>query len=447
METHSELRQLAKRLGTEVRQPSYFVGGFIHGIPVEPIRDPILVELAEKPDWREYAQMWNQPEVYDPWRHMTASVLAEPFEVQPASNTPAAKVLAKQARWIWDSLPTMDRSAVLQRLLDADWFGWRPMQCVLGESTWPGLGTDTRQSMWIPRRIVDKPPHRFRWTTEPERRLVFNPGHGAEPILFSPEEVRAGWMVPRVRSIDDPYGRGLASHCWWMWRVAVSVTRRFYTSVDREWNMVHVKLSKLGAAKDLRSHLRQLQDDLQTLTETLAKKNLLIDAGEFETSFIEKLEFIQSGVELMQHIKTSLQTLIEGQTLTSETRTAGPAGSSVVHQEVKAEYAKMTIASTVESAVSQLFRDMFWLNHGEEIDPGDLPSFVSWLRLRLDVGTLRQLYEMGYPLRGLESAKRVGAGAVVDTVEAIEADDCEFLIQQGRAPLVAPGEDHGPPQG
>ena len=162
----------------------------------------------------------------------------------------------------------------------------------------------------------------------------------------------------------------------------------------------------------------------------LAHKSILIDAGEFTTEFVDKLEFIRSGVELLQHIKTCLQTLIEGQTLTSETRTAGPAGSSVVHQEVKAEYAKMTTASTIEAAVSQLFRDMFWLNHGEEVDPSDLPSFVSWLRLRLDVTTARTLYDLDLPIRGRRLAELLGAGSLVDTVEAITDDPTEILVQR-----------------
>ena len=177
------------------------------------------------------------------------------------------------------------------------------------------------------------------------------------------------------------------------------------------------------------------QEDLALLTRMLAKNNILIDAGEFTTEFLDKLEFIKSGVELLQHIKTALQTLIEGQTLTSETRTAGPAGSSVVHKEVKAEYAKMTIAATVEAAVSQLFRDMFWLNLGDDVDPGDLPSFVSWLRLRLNVTTARTLYDLGLPIRGRRLAELLGAGSVVDTVEAITADPSEILVQQPAGPV------------
>ncbi len=54
---------------------------------------------------------------------------------------------------------------------------------------------------------------------------------------------------------------------------------------------------------------------------------------------------------------------------------------------------------------------MFWLNFGEEVDPSDLPSFVSWLRLRLNVTTARALYDMGLPLRGRRMAKLLGAGS------------------------------------
>ncbi len=90
MEAPSDIHRLVRSLGSEVRRPGLFPGGFVGNVPVEPITDPILRELAEKPDWREYDDMWRLPEVYDPWRHMTAQVLSEPFEIQavyaPARN-------------------------------------------------------------------------------------------------------------------------------------------------------------------------------------------------------------------------------------------------------------------------------------------------------------------------------------------------------------------------
>lgn len=423
----ADLERLAKRLGVERRKPTLFSAGFVAGVPVEPLGDVVLRELAEFQDHREYEAMWRTPEVFDPWRHMCATVLSEPFEIQAASSSPAAQLLADQAKWIWRGLTPENRSIILHRLLDAEWFGWRPMQVILATKTWSGPGG--RSELVVPSRIVDKRPHHFRWTTDQDRSLVFNPGFSGDVDIFSPEEVRAGWLCPRVGSLDDPYGRGLAGHCWLMWRTVLSISRRFYQGVDREWNMIHLKAKDpAGGSTELRAHIDKLADDIRVVTEMLAQKNILIDSGHFETTFLDKLQFIDSGVKLLQHVKTCLQTLIEGQTLTSETRTAGPAGSSAIHQEVKSEYAKATIGGTVEAAVSQMFANSFWLNFGE-VDPADLPSFVSWLRLRLNVTTARALYDMHIPMRGRRMAQLLGAESVVGALNEIEAED-EILIQK-----------------
>ena len=119
--------------------------------------------------------------------------------------------------------------------------------------------------------------------------------------------------------------------------------------------------------------------------------------------------------------------MIEGQTLNSETRSAGAAGSSAVHQEVKGEDAKATVAATVEPAVEELFHNQLWLNLGE-VDPQDVPKFVSWLRLRINTTTARALFDMHVPLRGKRLGQLLGADSVVDTVAAIEADPEEVLI-------------------
>ena len=427
MATPTEMKRLLARMGVEVRKPSLFHGLSLYGVPIEPFRDPVLTTLAEFPDQREYESMWRLAEVYDPWRHMTAAIFAAPFEIQAGRSTPAAAVLRARAQHLWHGLPPGDRHIVLQRLLDAEWFGWRPMQLLLEQRTWPGLGSNSREAVWVPRRILDKPPEHFRFTPEADRRLVFVPGFGRPPVLFSPEEMRAGWMLPRVRTLDDPYGTGLAMYAWMVWRATMVMVRKFFKSVDREWGMV--KVSKPPSGRPAQEEIRAIQDDVAEMLRYFNQNNVLLELQGFTVDFVERLEFISSGVELLRHLRTTIQTLIEGQTLTSDTSTAGPAGSSQVHQEVRSEFAKAAIATTVECSMEEMFRNSFWLNLGE-VDPEDCPRFVSWLKLRLNVPTVKLLYEMGLPMRGKRVAELLNAGSVVDRVEVIESEGDEALVRK-----------------
>ena len=346
MAVPGNVKRILARLGVEVRKPSLFSSLPLHGVAVEPFRDPVLSTLAEFPDQREYFAMWRLPEIFDPWRHMTSSIFSAPFEIQAGRSTPAARILRDRAQHIWHGLRPGDRHIVLQRLLDAEWFGWRPMQLVLERRTWPGAGEGSREEVWVPGRIVDKPPENFRFTPDAERRMVFLPGLGQPPVIFSPEEVRAGWLTPRVRTLDDPYGLGLGMFAWMIWRIAESVSTKFYGAVDREWGMV--KVTRRNSGKPVREEILELQDDVAAMLEYFNSENVLLEVQGYAVEFIERLEFISSGVELLRHLRTSIQTLIEGQTLTSDTSTAGPAGSSQVHQEVRSEFAKAAIATTVE---------------------------------------------------------------------------------------------------
>ena len=430
MATPTQARQLARRLGVEVRRPSLFAAQ-VSGVPVEPIGDPVLRELAEYPDWREYEGLMRLPEVSDPWQHVTSSVFAAPFEIQAGRNTPAAKVLAAKARWLWCRLPGSERGILLQRILDAEWLGWRPLQCVLEHATWPGVGEASRQTLAVPRRIVDKRAHHFRFTAGTERSLVFLPWPGQAPVIFSPEEVRAGWLVPRVRTLDDPYGLGLGYFAWNIAQAAWMVARKFYGAVDRQWNMIKVGLTGGGVKSGaLREELEAVAEDLQAVTSMLAERNILLEAGKFQTQFIEKLQFIQSGVALLEHIRRTLQLLFQGGHLTSETSTAGPSGSAKVHQKAETDYALMRI-SCVENTVAELFANMFWLN-GEDADPEDLPLFVSFLRLQLRESTVQTLFNLGAPLRAHRVAELLGATDVV----ASGGDEGELVLQKVPNPTI-----------
>jgi len=199
------------------------------------------------------------------------------------------------------------------------------------------------------------------------------------------------------------------------------------------------------AARILRDRARHIWHGLRpgdrhnvaAMLEYFNSENVLLEVQGYAVEFIERLEFISSGVELLRHLRTSIQTLIEGQTLTSDTSTAGPAGSSQVHQEVRSEFAKAAIATTVECSMDELFMNSFWLNLGE-VDPEDCPRFVSWLKLRLSVPTVKLLFEMGVPMRGKRVAQLLNAGSVVDRAEVIEGEEDEVLVQKG--PGVSLGE-------
>lgn len=104
------------------------------------------------------------------------------------------------------SIEDLSRDELTANLLDVIYWGYQP-----AELTW-----DYMYGMWIPVQVTPKPPEWFEWFINevgvPELRFLSNEGgvNGEKP----PDP----WTLicPRIKpTYDNPYGRGVASRCFW----------------------------------------------------------------------------------------------------------------------------------------------------------------------------------------------------------------------------------------
>lgn len=102
------------------------------------------------------------------------------------------------------SIADLDFHELSDNMLDVIYWGYQPI-----ELTW-----DLVRGFWLP-RVLPKPPYWFRWYIKdgvPELRFMStnNPTDGDPPRdIFT-------LICPRIKpSFDNPYGRGIASRCFW----------------------------------------------------------------------------------------------------------------------------------------------------------------------------------------------------------------------------------------
>lgn len=104
------------------------------------------------------------------------------------------------------SVDDLSREEVVENLMDVVYWGYQPAELVWG----------FEGGFWLPMQIVPKPPEWFMWwiTPEgiPELRFLDQEHHieGLKP----PDEYTL--ICPRIKpSYENPYGRGVASRCFW----------------------------------------------------------------------------------------------------------------------------------------------------------------------------------------------------------------------------------------
>lgn len=149
----------------------------------------------------------------------------------------------------------LSRDEITANLLDVIFWGYQP-----AELTW-----DFVYGLWLPVKITPKPPEWFNWFIdsdgEPEIRFmsVTNPVDGETP----PDDYTL--ICPRIKpTFDNPYGRGVASRCFWpivFKRAGIEFWMNFMERFGTPW----IKGAIEGNATD--SDLDDFVTDLKTLVQ------------------------------------------------------------------------------------------------------------------------------------------------------------------------------------
>lgn len=105
------------------------------------------------------------------------------------------------------SVEDLSRDELIANLMDVVYYGYQP-----AELSWELL-----RGFWVPSQIIPKPPEWFCFTVRledgiPELRFLSR----EEPFNGEPPPDQFTLVCPRIKpSFDNPYGRGVASRCFW----------------------------------------------------------------------------------------------------------------------------------------------------------------------------------------------------------------------------------------
>jgi len=427
-------RGLEKRLNNEVRDEMDEL------VVTEVIsnRDPVLRHVAplagEKYlDERVFSNMEKtESKVLDARRHLESEIFAHEFEIQQGpSSSRAAAMLQDFAEQLWCRVP--NQQVVLQRMVDAYYYGWAPMQVLPDtEATFKG------RSVWMPRKIVNKPHHKVRHLRD--GGIVWAPwAMAAGGRRFSPEEAQLGWLTWQVGDLHHEYGRGLHSDAFLLVWAKKQMLRKFQTGVERQMGMMKVKNSAIqGLALD--EEVEKVKEEIQTLLDVLNSHNVVIEAGQWGIEFLTDLNFIGGGLQTLEYLDERIMTLYVGEILTSNPGDRGTQALGTVHRSVKTDYAKQAAQQCIEEPITDLFRRYIVANFGE-VDLDDLPRFISRMRLKVNIPTAQAVFDMGLPLKGRRLAELLGVGSIIAS-ESDEEDEDEIILEKPSAPQLGlfPGQ-------
>lgn len=204
------------------------------------------------------------------------------------------------------SVEDLSRDEVTANLLDVIYWGFQP-----AELTW-----DYMYGMWLPVQISPKPPEWFGWFVNeqgiPELRFISreHPVDGEKP----PDS----WTLicPRIKpTFDNPYGRGVASRCFWpivFKRAGLEFWLNFLERYGTPW----IKGKIDGSAND--TDLTAFVDDLKVLVQDA----VIAVAGNKDVELLESKSQKGSneGFKLLCEFMDSQMTkTILGHTLSTDT--------------------------------------------------------------------------------------------------------------------------------
>jgi phage gp29-like protein len=241
----------------------------------------------------------------------------------------------------------LSRDELTDNLLDVIYYGYQP-----AELTW-----DFMYGLWLPVAITPKPPEWFAWFINeqgiPEIRFISK----EHPIQGEAPPDPWTLICPRVKpSYDNPYGRGVASRCFWpivFKRSGIEFWMNFLERFAVPW--VKGKIEGSSSTTELQEFAHDLRSMVQDAViavsgtrdvEILESKSASSGRGG-GSAFKELADFMNSGIS-----KTVL-----GHTLSTETGGGGYAatkGALVVRDDIVKRDRKM-ITSIYSDVINLIY--------------------------------------------------------------------------------------------
>ena len=203
----------------------------------------------------------------------------------------------------------LSRDEITSNILDVIYWGYQPT-----ELTW-----DLMYGMWMPVYITPKPPEWFIWTVSsagsPELRFLSKNA----PLEGEPPPDPYTLICPRIKpSYTNPYGRGVASRCFWPIAFKKAGLEFWLNSLER-FGTPWVKGTMPANSDD--TVMNKFKDDLITLVQDA----VVVVAGEQDVSIMEAQSTQKSPgfMEMCNYMDSQMTKTILGHTLNSDSGDKG----------------------------------------------------------------------------------------------------------------------------
>jgi phage gp29-like protein len=346
-----------------------------------PGRVAALLRRAAQGDARDY--LLAAEEIAEKDLHYRAvlatrrmAVAALPLEVEAADDSAAAHAAAELTRSALARLPVGE---LLMHLMDAVAKGY-----AVAEIVW-----DTRQSPWLPERVLPRPAHWFRFSRQgpAELRLL------SETAPHSGEALPpARFIVHRLAHADSPLTAGVARAVLWAW-VIKSYALRDWARFCELYGQP-LRLGKYDAAAT--------PADVEVLKEAVL--GLGADAAAVIPASMG-VELIEAGGKaasadlyqrLLEYLDRAVSKAVLGQTLTTDQGASGSLAQARVHDDVRRELLRADAQALIATLERDLVTPLVHLNLGEAaplprlalrvVEPEDLGALAEQLERLVGLG-------------------------------------------------------------
>jgi phage gp29-like protein len=243
-----------------------------------------------------------------------AKTSSNEWEIQ--QNDCPVRVYKAIEKWFFSlierKIDTGDLSKIelIDNLLEVSYYGYQPTELI-----W-----DYMYGMWLPVRVIPKPPEWFQWFVRddgiPEIRFMSN----TNPVDGEPMPDEFTMVCPRVKpTYENPYGRGTASRCFWpvvFKRAGTEFWMNFLERFGTPWVKGKIQSSTQEDLDNFAAELRQLVQDAVVVVNE-GKDVELMETGQGQGRISEGF---RTSVDFWD---SQMSKTILGHTLSTDTKDKG----------------------------------------------------------------------------------------------------------------------------
>jgi hypothetical protein len=413
-----------KHIRKEVVPFSNSMGMLLNGTAIIGNPDPVLMYLARRGEEAYRIMERNEPKaIFAARQNRDGKLLSGGSEIlvgegktEKAKRIHAFVVAAFRRIEQWP--------AVEARMLDAIYWGWRPMELV-----WDTGFRFKRKTYWAIARIIDKYPEQFRFTID--RELVWVDPQTGEHIIYNRPGDELKWMICTYGSVDNPYGDGLYKRVWLLQYAKSRFFEMFAKGMERSMGIVSISHgfnrpagpAEVAMIKDNRppgEAMEAITDDIRDAIDYFNVHNIWLQVGGYRMELLTDVAFSEGWVGAMNYIDDAMSLAVATESLSFQEAQYGSRAQSVVHDRSGMRTA-ITDARFRDNWINeQLIRKLVETNYGD-VDPGDMPKFRSKVRREVSLDQIKTFVDMG----GETDADKVALEFSIPPVE----DDTENVLK------------------